>query len=106
MFGLDAPDALTRQEITISFFAWWAIFALSVFLLWRRSWGFRNRAVSFLHAVVALVLCPAALDWRHPFSGFGEQTTASQVTCSVSCVEACHAFEKLVKRFMTCSALS
>ena len=80
MLGLDKPDQATVQQILKSTAAWSAVFALfSGVLLRRRSLGFKNRAVSLLHALVALALCPAALNWQHPFSGYGEKTTEYQV---------------------------
>ncbi len=85
MLGLDTPDHNTLTQIGISTAAWSAVFVLiNGVLLRRRSVGFNNRAVSFLHALVALLLCPAALDWHHPFSGFGQKTTAYQVLATVT----------------------
>lgn len=81
MLGLDKPDHDTIQQVLISTAAWSAVFALlSAVLIRRRSLDFNNRAVSLLHAIVALVLCPAALNWHHPFSGYGQKTTDYQVT--------------------------
>lgn len=80
MLGLDKPDQDTIQQVLISSAAWSAVFALlNGVLLRRRSLCFNNRAVSLLHALVALVLCPAALNWHHPFSGYGQKTTDYQV---------------------------
>lgn len=80
MLGLDKPDQDTIRQILTSTAAWSAVFvSLNAVLLRRRSLGFNNRAVSLLHALVALVLCPAALHWHHPFSGYGQKTTDYQV---------------------------
>lgn len=80
MLGLDKPDQATLQQIGISTAAWAAVFVIiNAIILRRRSLGFNNRLVSFLHALVALVLCPAALNWQHPLSGFGQTTTNYQV---------------------------
>ncbi|KAL0047282.1 hypothetical protein WJX82_011596 [Trebouxia sp. C0006] len=79
MLGLDKPDQATLQQIGISTAAWAAVFVIiNAIILRRRSLGFNNRLVSFLHALVALVLCPAALNWQHPLSGFGQTTTNYQ----------------------------
>ena len=79
MLGLDKPDQATVQQISQSTAAWTAVFASLAVLLRQRSLGFKNRAVSLLHALLALVLCPAALNWRHPFSDYGQKTTDYQV---------------------------
>ena len=80
MLGLDRPDHTTLRGIGVSTAAWSAVFiVLNAVLLRRRSTDFNNRAVSTLHALVALLICPLALNWKHPFSGFGEQTTSNQV---------------------------
>lgn len=80
MLGLDKPDQDTIRQIVISTLAWSTVFVLlNAVLLRQRSLGFNNRAVSLLHALVALVLCPAALHWHHPFSGYGMKTTDYQV---------------------------
>lgn len=80
MLGLDKPDQGTIQQISISTAAWSAVFVIThAVLLRRKTLNFSNRLVSCLHALVALVLCPAALDWQHPFSGFGQQSSHSQV---------------------------
>ena len=80
MLGLDKPDQITVQQILQSTAAWSALFVLlSAIVLRRRSLGFNNRVVSLLHALLALVLCPAALNWHHPFSGYGQKTTEYQV---------------------------
>ena len=80
MLGLDKPDQGTLQQIGISTAAWAAVFVIiNAIILRRRSLGFNNRLVSFLHALVALVICPAALNWQHPLSGFGQTTTNYQV---------------------------
>ncbi|KAL3162496.1 hypothetical protein ABBQ32_010157 [Trebouxia sp. C0010 RCD-2024] len=79
MLGLDKPDQGTIQQIIQSTAAWTAVFiSLNALLLKQRSSSFNNRAVSLLHALVALVLCPAALNWQHPFSGYGQKTTDYQ----------------------------
>ncbi|KAL3141132.1 hypothetical protein ABBQ38_003483 [Trebouxia sp. C0009 RCD-2024] len=79
MLGLDRPDQGTIQQIFQSTAAWTAVFTtLNALLLRQRSLGFNNRAVSLLHALVALTLCPAALNWQHPFSGYGQKTTDYQ----------------------------
>lgn len=79
MLGLDKPDQGTLQQIGISTAAWAAVFVIiNAIILRRRSLGFNNRLVSFLHALVALVICPAALNWQHPLSGFGQTTTDYQ----------------------------
>lgn len=80
MLGLESPDQITVQQIVKSTAAWSAVFVLlSAVLLRRRSLSFNNRLVSLLHALLALVLCPAALNWKHPFSGYGQKTTDYQV---------------------------
>lgn len=80
MLGLDKPDQGTLQQIGISTAAWAAVFVIiNAIILRRRSLGFNNRLVSFLHALFALVICPAALNWQHPLSGFGQTTTDYQV---------------------------
>ena len=79
MLGLDSPDATTRKEIGISIAAWAAVFVVLATLLRRRTLAFTNRLVSLLHALVALLLCPAALNWHHPLSSFGQRTTEQQV---------------------------
>ena len=79
MLGLDKPDATTRKEIGTSIVAWSAVFFVLANLLRRRTPAFTNRLVSLLHALVALMLCPAALNWHHPLSDFGQRTTEQQV---------------------------
>ena len=80
MLGLDKPDQGTLQQISTITAAWSAVFVITNAVLFkRRTLNFNNRLVSCLHALVALVLCPAALDWQHPFSGFGQKTSHSQV---------------------------
>ena len=79
MLGLDKPDQATVQQILQSTAAWTAVFASLAGLLRQRRLGFKNRAVSLLRGLLAIVLCAAALNWRHPFSGYGQKTTDYQV---------------------------
>lgn len=79
MLGLDKPDHTVLTEIGTSTAAWSAVFVLiNTVLLRRRSLAFNNRVVSLLHALVALLVCPVALNWHHPLSGFGQKTTDYQ----------------------------
>ena len=106
MLGLDKPDHIVLREIGTSTAAWSAVFVLiNTVLLRRRSLAFNNRVVSLLHALVALLVCPVALNWHHPLSGFGQKTTDYQVlTTKVVTYVPELALQEAVSYLMACYA--
>ena len=68
------------RDLVLCFLAWSVLFLVVRRVVFRRfSATFSNVAVSFVHAVVALVLGSKAVDWRQPLSDYGSNTTPEQV---------------------------
>lgn len=68
------------RDLVLCFLTWSVLFLVLRRVVFRRfSATFSNVAVSFVHAVVALVLGSKAVDWRHPLSDYGSNTTPEQV---------------------------
>lgn len=80
MLGLTAPDQRTVLDVFVYCVLWFTLYFVCLRSICRkRSAIYTNRVVSLVHAVVALFLAPTALNWRHPFSQFGQTTTEQQV---------------------------
>ena len=76
-----APDALLR-ELALYFGLWTALFVAIRLTIFRRfSATFSNVCVSWVHAMVSLSLglLGGAIDWRHPLSDYGSDTSPGQV---------------------------
>ena len=91
---LDASSPSTLLALTASWAAVYLMLRRSLFS--RFSATFSNVVVSYIHAFVAmgLALHLSAVDWRHPFSGYGQPPTPAQMTVlSVrwTCRSACKA---------------
>ena len=77
---LDGSSPTTLLALTA---AWAAMFLVLRRLLFSRfSATFSNVVVSYIHAFVAMGLAVqlAAVDWQHPFSGYGQPPTPSQTS--------------------------
>ena len=77
---LDGSQATTLGSLIV---AWAAVFFVLRRLLFPRFTAtFSNVVVSYIHACVAMGLAVqlSAVDWRHPFSGYGQPPTPAQMT--------------------------
>ena len=77
---LDGSSLPTLAALTAS---WAAVFLILRRLLFSRfSATFSNVVVSYIHAFIAMGLAVhlSAVDWRHPFSGYGQPPTPAQMT--------------------------
>lgn len=80
MLGLVAPDRDTTKQVFVYCALWFTLYLFCQRSICRqRSAIYTNRVVSLVHAVLALFLAPTALNWQHPFSGFGQATTEQEV---------------------------
>lgn len=77
---LDGSSPITLAALTA---AWAASFLAIRHLFFSRfSATFSNVVVSYIHAFVAMGLAVqlSAVDWRQPFTGYGQPPTTSQMT--------------------------
>ena len=65
--------------------------------------GFANRMTSLVHALLMLPLSASVIDFHHPWADFGQETTVSQVRCSLRfiCNIKVNAILQYVKASMT-----
>ena len=77
---LDGSSAPTLVALTAAWAAVYLVLRRSLFS--RFSATFSNVVVSYIHACVAMGLAVqlSAVDWRHPFSGYGQPPTPAQMT--------------------------
>ena len=71
------------QGLALLTAAWSALFLILRHLIFRRKTPtFSNVVVSYIHAFVAMGLAVrlGAVDWKHPFSVYGQPPTPAQMT--------------------------